>query len=76
MGFIAQEVQDYFPELVHENIDDKTGESFYTLNYDGITVVAVKAIQEQQEIIEQLASRIKDLEKQVAKLQQKNRPRP
>jgi hypothetical protein len=67
MGFIAQEVQDYFPELVHENINDQTGESFYTLNYDGITAIAVRAIQEQQEIIEQLAARIEDLEEQVEK---------
>jgi hypothetical protein len=75
MGFIAQEVQDYFPELVHENMNDLTGESFYTLNYDGITAVAVRAIQEQQEIIEQLAARIEDLEKQVAKLERRSRPR-
>jgi len=73
MGFIAQEVQDYFPELVHENINDQTGESFYTLNYDGITVVAVKAIQEQQEIIEKLEERIEDLERKLEKMQRRGR---
>ena len=75
MGFVAQEVQDYFPELVYENMDDITGESFYTLNYNGIITVAVKAIQEQQEIIEQQAKRIEALEKKFEGLQRRSRPR-
>ncbi len=75
IGFIAQEVKDQFPELVHENMDDKTGESIYTLNYNGIIVIAVKAIQEQQEIIEQQARRIEALEKKFEGLQGRNRPR-
>lgn len=75
IGFIAQEVKDQFPELVHENIDDKTGESIYTLNYTGIIVVAVKAIQEQQEIIELQAKKIEALEKKFERLQRRSRPR-
>jgi hypothetical protein len=73
IGFVAQEVKDQFPELVHEVLDGKTGKSILTLNYTGITVVAVKAIQEQQEIIEQQAKRIEALEKKFERLQKKMR---
>jgi hypothetical protein len=45
-GFIAQEVQEHFPELVSME-DDR-----YGLNYDGFGVLAIKAIQEQQDMIE------------------------
>ncbi len=75
IGFIAQEVKDHFPELVNEVMDDKTGKSIYTLNYTGITVVAVKALQEQQEIIEQQAERIVALERKFERLQRRSRPR-
>jgi len=75
IGFVAQEVKELFPELVHDLTDDKTGESFYTLNYSGITVLAVKAIQEQQEIIEEQAKRIEDLERKFERMQRRNRPR-
>jgi len=61
--------------LVNDLTDDKTGESFYTLNYSGITVLAVKAIQEQQEIIEEQAKRIEDLERKFERMQRRNRPR-
>jgi hypothetical protein len=73
IGFIAQELQDYFPELVYEALDDKSGESFYTVNYNGIITVAVKAIQEQQEIIEQQAKRLEALEKKFDGLQRRSR---
>ena len=71
IGFVAQEVKDHFPELVNEVMDDKTGKSIYTLNYTGITVVAVKALQEQQEIIEQQSKRIEALEREFERLQKK-----
>lgn len=72
IGFIAQEVQEYFPELVYAASSENSGESFYTLNYDGITVVAVRAIQEQQEIIKQLEKKIEALEKEFARVQRKS----
>jgi hypothetical protein len=58
IGFIAQNVKDVFPELV-TTINDATGNhkhlnGFHALNYNGFGVIAIKAIQEQQEIIEQL----------------------
>lgn len=45
IGFIAQEVQPYFPELVGNAASNETG-PFLTLNYEGFGVVAIKAIQE------------------------------
>ena len=48
IGFIAQEVDKLIPELVlyEEEVDQ------YNLNYAGISVLNVRAIQEQQKIIE------------------------
>ena len=65
IGLIAQEVQLYFPELVSHDV--KT--DLYSMDYASLSVVAVKAIQEQQQIIEnqqkvidQLVSRVTHLE--------------
>ena len=59
IGFIAQEVERLFPELVRELDDGYKG-----LQYDGFAVLAIKAIQEQQNIIEGLKNRIELLENQ------------
>jgi hypothetical protein len=71
IGFIAQEVKTLFPELVYEILDDETGEGTFTLNYGGMTVIAVKAIQEQQELIEQQAATIDEQSKKIMFLEQK-----
>ncbi len=67
IGFIAQEVQKLFPTLVHENVN-KEGEEVLTLDYSGFGVIAIKAIQEQQVIIENQAEQLETLEKDVAEL--------
>jgi hypothetical protein len=46
IGFIAQEVQELFPQLVHKFSNAQLG-----LQYSGFAPIAVKAIQEQQELI-------------------------
>lgn len=46
-GFIAQEVESVFPELVFKG-SDNPAQDFYTMDYAGFGVVAIKAIQEQQ----------------------------
>ncbi len=56
MGFIAQEVEKLFPDLVTEK------EGYKTLSYATFSVLAIKAIQEQQQIIDQLVARIEALE--------------
>lgn len=46
LGFIAQEVQPIFPELVHQGKIGDSDEELYTLDYSGLGVVAIAAVQE------------------------------
>ena len=65
MGLIAQDVEKLFPSLVVKPVESKEEEtSFYTMNYSGFGVIAIKAIQEQQSIIESQEVKIKNLEQQ------------
>ncbi len=66
IGFIAQEVEKLFPETVME----KAG--YKGLVYDHFGIYAIKAIQEQQVIINALEERVKDTEvlKELLKQQQ------
>jgi hypothetical protein len=48
IGFLAQDVQKYFPELVGEMPARDGSTTFLNLNYSGFGVLAIKAIQEQQ----------------------------
>ncbi len=68
IGFIAQEVEKLFPELVMLPKSDgkKEGDGNYLMNYAGFGVLAVKAIQEQQEIIEVQNKKIGELEVELA----------
>ena len=50
IGLIAQEANWLFPEFVKH--DEGDGEDRYLMDYAGFGIVAIKAIQEQQEIIE------------------------
>jgi len=69
IGFVAQEVKPLFPELVHySEVDD-----IYGIDYAGFSVVAIKAIQEQQTVIEAqqqtidgLLQRLEVLERKIA----------
>jgi len=67
-GLIAQNVAEYFPELVSET-KDKDGKKLLGVSYGKTGVLAIKAIQEQQEIIEQQQSKIELLEKRFAALE-------
>lgn len=65
IGVVAQDLQKYFPELVSVNSTNEgnpTEQNQMFVNYSGLGVVALKAIQEQQEIIKNLEARIKQLE--------------
>ena len=57
-GFIAHEVQEIFPDAIS---GEKDGEDMQGMDYGRITPLLVKAIQEQQEQIEQLKSEIEAL---------------
>jgi hypothetical protein len=65
IGFISQEVQQIYPELVKE-VEGKL-----LLNYDGFGVIAIKAIQEQQAVIQTQNEKIQALEKLIIEIQQK-----
>lgn len=67
IGFIAQEVEPLFPELVSQ-VKNKNDESVYQMNYEGFGTIAIKAIQEQQQMIETQQARIDALEKKVNEL--------
>ncbi|NND06365.1 MAG: tail fiber domain-containing protein [Saprospiraceae bacterium] len=65
IGFVAQDVEEEFPALV-SRIDERMG-----LNYAGFSVLAIKAIQEQQTIIENQQETIANLLKRVEALEEK-----
>jgi len=67
IGFIAQEVQEYFPELIYQ----ETEENHLSLHYPDFGILAIKAIQEQQEIITDQEKRIKKLEENNSELKKK-----
>jgi hypothetical protein len=59
LGFIAQEVDLVLPQVVSK---PTTSTQYYGLNYSGLTPVLVKAIQEQQALIQDLTTRLTTLE--------------
>lgn len=61
LGFIAQEVEKIFPEVVHYSESD----GLYGIDYSAFGVIAMKAIQEQQEIIEAQQKQIDELKAMV-----------
>jgi hypothetical protein len=63
IGFIAQDVEKQFPQLVNQM------DGYLGVNYSGFSVLAIKAIQEQQEIIEKQQSVIDQLLERVTKLE-------
>lgn len=72
VGFIAQEVESIFPELVskgpvNHNMTNRA-EDVYTMNYAGFGVLAVKAIQEQQNQIEELKADNQKLRKEIEEI--------
>lgn len=63
-GLIAQDVEKIFPELV-EHVAGDDGKENYTMDYSGFGVLAIKAIQEQQAMIDELKSTIEELKSMV-----------
>jgi aspartate 1-decarboxylase len=62
-GFIAQEIETVFPELVSEFKDQLDDETMYkSVGYAGLIPSLVKAIQEQQTLINNLTTRLNALE--------------
>jgi len=64
IGFIAQEVAETFPSLVYVDPDP---EQLLSLNYADFGVLAIKAIQELQEVVNALTKRVQELEELASK---------
>ena len=69
-GFIAQDVMKIFPSLVMHNIEPERKLDVYTLDYSGFGVIAIKAIQELQPIIEKQQQQLENQQQQIEKQQQ------
>ncbi|PHN06666.1 tail fiber domain-containing protein [Flavilitoribacter nigricans] len=65
IGFVAQEVDPLFPELVHFIEADQ----LYGINYAGFSVVAIKAIQELKSEIDRRDERINELEDRLDRIE-------
>jgi hypothetical protein len=65
IGLLAQDVKDLFPELVSYSEADQ----LYGVNYAGFSMVAIKAIQEQQQVIDEQETEINDLKTRLARLE-------
>jgi hypothetical protein len=64
-GFIAQEMEKIFPEFV-TSLGDGGSNGIYTMDYGGLSVVALKAIQEQQLVIEELKAEMESLKREIS----------
>jgi len=64
IGFIAQDVQKLFPELVTTGTD-----GYLSLDYAKVTPILVKALQEQQVLIEKLSGQIVEMKASIEDLQ-------
>ncbi len=68
IGFMAQDVLAYFPELVYHKKDRETNEPFLMMDYAGFGVIAIKAIQEQQTLIDALRTELDELKMVVGQI--------
>lgn len=64
LGFIAQDIEKVFPELVK-----KDDEGYYAVNYDGLIPVLVEAIKEQEGVIDEQEEEILQQKEQITDLQ-------
>ena len=67
IGFIAQEIEKVYPQVVHT---DKDGHK--SVDYSKLTPVLVEAIKEQQKIIEELQKAIQQLQEENSQIKQAN----
>ncbi len=72
IGFLAQEVKELFPELVSVSKDTVNGHKgipdLHMMDYSGLGVIAIKAIQEQQEQINLLQNENAEIKKELVEL--------
>jgi hypothetical protein len=68
VGFIAQEVESLFPEVVHVQEGDRE-DGTYGINYDGIGPIAIKAIQELKSEMDEKDQYIAELEERLTRIE-------
>jgi Chaperone of endosialidase len=68
LGFMAQDVQPFFPELVYQRYDREASKPILTMDYSGLGVIAIKAIQEQQKQMDEMKKENNDLKLQLGEL--------
>ncbi len=74
-GFLAQDVEKIFPGLVqHINTEEKNEKykEVLTINYNGFGVLSIKAIQEQEQLIQEQQAQIDELKKLIEKIKSKS----
>jgi len=71
VGFIAQEIEQFIPEIINENYDEKRGYNVKGLAMTDMIPFIVKAFQEQQAIIETLQTENQDLKSQLANISER-----
>ena len=71
IGLMAQDVQPHFPELVYQRYDREITKPLLTMDYSGLGVLAIKAIQEQQVQIDDLKNENSQLKIQLQKLSER-----
>jgi len=70
IGLIAQDVDKLFPEFVYQ-LEEGPDEGTYTMDYSGFGILAIKAIQEQQAIIESLQTKNQQISEEKAVLEER-----
>jgi hypothetical protein len=65
-GFIAQEIEQFIPEIINESYSEKYGFNVKGLSMTDMIPFIVKAMQEQQQIIESLQSENNELKSQMS----------
>jgi hypothetical protein len=70
IGFLAQDVHALFPQLVGE-FQSRTGETYQAVNYTGFGVLAIKALQEQQNEIETLKKENQSLRESLLQIERR-----
>lgn len=72
IGLIAQDVINYFPQVVKTLLGDN-GDEYYGIDYEMIIPLCVEAIKEQQSEVEELKNIVKNQQEQINKLLEFNK---
>ena len=67
VGFVAQEVKSIIPEVVDGDENSENPEHGLSVEYQNMTTILTKAIQEQQELIVSLTTKVAELESKLNK---------